>query len=430
MSSVAQVNVSISNNRVSAANALSMLKPIRKLPVINRALFQGNEELLLSDKLAFSHRYDHIFVDDLHSDGVFNGIASKTGSEVLVRREVSTTMQTNGRGHIHSNSRLSIQLAKIKIAWDFILDKTLKNHELRIRYLYANAGDLFVRPGSTKKSNEKMSEAEFGITCEQLRGLLKDLILPRAKFSFCERAPHMNQKFKGHTLNTFEDYILLYKRKDLYGKDMREFVYDLTNRTMGSEVFKAIEKDVMDVAGLEYENRCVETEAKIRPGRSTGSIKAMVSQINQTNLMNRFRETGMNHHRERIYGKAARNGKPAEGVVKMIKVTANEWGFPGYIGLCVGHPMLLEKETVKPNLEANDGQILIDLISSASEHATKKEIKEEWERKKAEKRAKPVAPKVITTKDSGVSVVSVSDLLVMSCHNDKLTALLLCLDRS
>ena len=286
----------------------------------------------------------------------------------------------------------------IKIALDFLLDKHLKGknrkpEELTLRFLYAGGSRLFCRQkkgdGKPADGLEVWDQQRFAEAHDCLRDLVRDLSEPHCKHAHVVRGRAMNKHFKSQNLNTFDDFLFLYGNRALYGKNMHAFVFDLTQQTMGPEVFRAIEYDIMSITGMAYENQFVANEDPPKSTRVSGTIRNIVTRTNQTVVMDRYASTGIRVHHERIYGKAPRNGKKfnTKGVLKIVKATKKEWGFDGFVGFCCGHLMLLNTtEQVKPNSEANDGQILVDLINSASDTVTTSKLRQEWEKKKAEKR--------------------------------------------
>ena len=61
------------------------------------------------------------------------------------------------------------------------------------------------------------------------------------------------------------------------------------------------------------------------------------------------RTIGLEVHREVVYHRYM--SKPMKGVVRVIKVAEKDFGYDGYLGLGVGHPLLLTMDTavtVKP----------------------------------------------------------------------------------
>jgi hypothetical protein len=59
-----------------------------------------------------------------------------------------------------------------------------------------------------------------------------------------------------------------------------------------------------------------------------------------TNTNSLCREIGMRNHRELPYNHWLVLKKPREGIIHILKVTKEEFGFDGFFGLCAGNKLL------------------------------------------------------------------------------------------
>ena len=92
--------------------------------------------------------------------------------------------------------------------------------------------------------------------------------------------------------------------------------------------------------------------------------------------------------------------KPAEGVVQLVKATKMDHGFEGYLGICVGHPKLLQIQNVAAQEKTNQ-ECLLNYLKEEAERGsqmTAQDILAVWEKKKENPESVTVNPRKVTAK--------------------------------
>ena len=93
------------------------------------------------------------------------------------------------------------------------------------------------------------------------------------------------------------------------------------------------------------------------------------------------REVAIRNHRELPYNRELVVKKPREGIIHVLKVTREEFGFDGFLGLCAGNKLLenigIEAAKAQPVEETN-----IDFLTFMQQRATGdrsvKDVMDEW----------------------------------------------------
>lgn len=103
-----------------------------------------------------------------------------------------------------------------------------------------------------------------------------------------------------------------------------------------------------------------------------------------------------------------RPGKRAKGILDMIKTTVQSHGFAGWLGLCLGHPLLTQK--VVEIAKASSMLSLEAFMEKASQEDSGKSVADllgEW-RKLQEEGAKPVEEIDVGQGESGTCASSIT----------------------
>ena len=207
---------------------------------------------------------------------------------------------------------------------------------------------------------------------------------------------------------SLDDFLRLYRTAP-YGNDIRALVFFLCNDLWGKGCFVIIEKNIMDKLKLRYKNELV-SGAVPKTRRKSGSIKVMLVRMKQTYFIERFRHIGFEVHHEVIYKRHMMIHR-SEGVVHVVKVTRASHGYDGFLGLCVGHPCLLDKTVMSPakhqKTDAQMSDIMQFLVEKARSNSTMtaSDILAVWTRTSA----KPVEVTVTNSFQSLSAVSNVSD---------------------
>ena len=260
---------------------------------------------------------------------------------------------------------------------------------------------------------------EFANKLDALRTFLQDLGMPRIKEMFEVRAAAHNHGFPH--CKTLEDFLQAY-RTDPYDNKMRALVFYLCNDLWGKGLFIVIEKLIMDKLKLKYSNELV-GKKPVKTRHRSGSIKVMLVRMKQTYFIERFRQIGFDLYHEVIYKRNMLVNRN-QGVVQVVKVTKESHGYNGYLGLCVGHPSLLDKQTLTPKQPNVSGQN--DLLQYIADEAQKgssmtaSDILAAWTKRQPESsfttNVTTAQPAEVTVTEGSPSFSSVTDMSTESSN--------------
>lgn len=175
---------------------------------------------------------------------------------------------------------------------------------------------------------------------------------PRIEGYFCD---NMVREFKddfkqsdGSTITSSQQFCELYRRGP-NDRKMRRMVYYALNTLWGSNNQWAInlEAEYTKMLKMKFGKKTSSGKMPSRP--TSGNCFASIFVRKKGHIVEKIRNTGKRCYKEGLYH---RNEKPSRqqgsvrnGIPKMVKqvvATEDKHGFRGLLGLCEGHPLLLE----------------------------------------------------------------------------------------
>ena len=288
------------------------------------------------------------------------------------------------------------QIAETLIPRDFVKDKNqLTNAEVEARFGITGR-QFFNKEQRTAQDAEKGNPAalppvadglthtqDFAIRIRELRQFLMDMILPRIKETWLRRFRLCVPTEDYPNVKSIEDFLFIYRTGE-YNNKRRSDVNIVCNQMWGQgHCFGEIEKDIMDKLKLKYTDTLVDGE-KCKTKRKNGSIKSLANRMKQTLFCDILRHTGRNNFKDVIYNHHMKT--PMTGVLQVVKVTKVSHGFDVWLGLCVGHPELLNKTVITPKnspaLTLHD--YVAEKAKSGSEY-TLTQVMDEWRKEQGKK---------------------------------------------
>lgn len=123
---------------------------------------------------------------------------------------------------------------------------------------------------------------------ENLRKYLCDVLAPRLKALYSVRLDNMKHPLAVKSnCKTHQDCLLLY-RTHPYGNEIRSLIFFICHKMWGKECMGILEKQVMEVANLEYDGTLVGGKS-IKNRRIHGTIKSMFNRVRQTQYVDPYR---------------------------------------------------------------------------------------------------------------------------------------------
>ena len=189
-----------------------------------------------------------------------------------------------------------------KIPYDFLVDKinpTATEVQVRFQYCHhvfdkdANKGDRPTEDGQEHppQGDDAPPLAKFEARMNYFRRFIADLAVPRLKEVFrLNAAKSIGRAYPD--CKTLDDYLYEY-RYGKYGPEKRAMVHKLCDGMWGRESIKIIEKQIMKILKVEYEDILLKDGNKEwvqpRTRRHAGSIAKMINRMRQTLIVDRFR---------------------------------------------------------------------------------------------------------------------------------------------
>jgi hypothetical protein len=95
----------------------------------------------------------------------------------------------------------------------------------------------------------------------------------------------------------------------------------------------------------------------------------------------------MRNHRELPYNRELVVKKPREGIIHVLKVTKEKFGFDGFLGLCAGNKLLenIGIEAAKAQQVEQTNIDFLTFIQQATGDRSVKDVMDEWNRLNPEK---------------------------------------------
>jgi hypothetical protein len=131
-----------------------------------------------------------------------------------------------------------------------------------------------------------------------------------------------------------------------------------------------------------------------------------------TDTISLCREIAMRNHGELPYNRELLVKKPREGIVHLLKVTKEKFGFDGFLGLCAGNKLLenigIEAAKAQPVEQTNID--FLTFMQQATGDRSVKDVMDEWNR------LNPKKPSVVSVGDeSTVSTITHAPDTPVSC---------------
>jgi hypothetical protein len=244
------------------------------------------------------------------------------------------------------------QLGKSIFPRDYLVDKlNLTKNQLDRRFQYAGGRDIFNKNKSINENGEKPPmppppegvgySADFEIRIAGLRFFFIDLGTVRVKKTFIIRL-HQHVPDLEH-IKSVEDF-LFWLSNVKCDNAIRGIVVTVLHRMWGSQLFLAMEREIMTKYCIEYNNYLVDKGTNCPTNRQSGFIKKLITRVKHTVILERVRKVTLDRHGEICYERHVSLARAGPGIVHVLKATVEKHGFNGYLGVKLGHSLQVEAE--------------------------------------------------------------------------------------